>query len=290
MVSNRKPYPENHWLRSETPEQALQTYLKQQSLAYSRIKNGFVLELMGDLRGKRVLDYGCGGGLFAVHAAKNGAARVLAVDAEESALETARYYARLEGVESLCTFMVHEEFPTFRNGERFDIILMKDVIEHVLDDAALFDKAAFAVVPGGQLVVSTQNALSVNYLIQGTYHRWWLGNKNWYGWDETHVRFYTSMSLKRKLKRAGFACTDWRSVYLIPYKLPAPPGSGKKFFRVDVLSGIDRILGGTFPYNRLGWNIIVKAEAPPLVKERTPSLQTMPGALPVSLSALCKKM
>ncbi len=290
MGSNRKLYPENHWIRSEDPEQALQTYLEQQSLAYSRIKNEFVQELLGDLRGKRVLDYGCGGGLFTVHAAKNGAARVFAVDAEESAVETARYFAMREGVESMCTFMVRDEFPTFPNGERFDVILMKDVVEHVLDDGALFDKAALAVNPGGQLVVSTQNALSINYLIQGTYHRWWLGNKNWYGWDETHVRFYTSMTLARKLKKAGFSCTDWRSVYIIPYKLPAVPGSGKKFFRIDVLSGIDRILGGIFPYNRLGWNIIVKAEASPLVKERTPNLQTVPGALPVSLATLCKEM
>ena len=42
---------------------------------------------------------------------------------------------------------------------------MKDVIEHVVDDVTLFDKAAFAVVPGGQLVVvSTQNAPSVQLL------------------------------------------------------------------------------------------------------------------------------
>ncbi len=49
---------------------------------------------MGDLKGKRVIDYGCGAGFFSVYAAQSGAAKVVGVDAEESALATARHFAR----------------------------------------------------------------------------------------------------------------------------------------------------------------------------------------------------
>jgi len=281
MDSGRKLYPEDHWLRSGDTERALEAYLEQQSKAYSRIKNAFVSELLGDLRGKRFLDYGCGGGLFTVYAAKQGAAEVVGVDAEETAVETARYYARTEKVGPICRFLVSEEFPAVFSANRFDVILMKDVIEHVPDDEGLLRRVANAIAPRGRLVLSTQNSLSLNFLIQGTYNRVLLGNKNWLGWDETHLRFYTSMSLSEKLNSAGFTARDWRSVYLIPYKLPPVPGSKKKFTRIDVLSRIDWLLGGVFPYNRLGWNIIVKAEASGLVTQRLSLSDPIPKTVPV---------
>ena len=40
------------------------------------------------------------------------------------------------------------------------------------------------------------------------------------------------------------------------------------FLRLDALSWVDKKLGGVFPYNRLGWNIIVKAEASRMVPQR----------------------
>jgi 2-polyprenyl-6-hydroxyphenyl methylase / 3-demethylubiquinone-9 3-methyltransferase len=276
----QKTYPDDHWLKSQDPEKALQAYLEQQNKAYSRVKNAFIRELMGDLNGKRVIDYGCGAGFFSVYAAQSGAAKVVGVDAEESALATARHFARTQDVAHVCSFVQSEQFPSCLGRNVFDVILMKDVIEHVPDDQALLYAAAEAIVPGGKLILSTQNALSLNYLLQGTYHRNWLGDKDWYGWDTTHVRFYTPMGLDGKLKEAGFRSASWRSVYLIPYKLPGIPGSGKQFLRLDALSWVDRRLGSIFPYNRLGWNIIVSALASPLVPERAGVISPIGKRLP----------
>jgi 2-polyprenyl-6-hydroxyphenyl methylase/3-demethylubiquinone-9 3-methyltransferase len=152
---------------------------------------------------------------------------------------------------------------------------MKDVIEHAPDDDALFEAAAQAIAPGGNIVISTQNALSLNYLVQGTYHRVLRGEKSWYGWDPTHIRFYTPGLLKTKLTSAGFDIVAWRSVYIVPYKLPAIPGFGRRFLRIDAMSRLDQILGRIFPYNRLGWNIIVKAEAPPLASLKVPVITSL---------------
>ncbi|MFC1835745.1 class I SAM-dependent methyltransferase [Thermodesulfobacteriota bacterium] len=257
----QKRYPDDHWIRSYDTQKSLEAYLEQQSKAYSRVKNAYVRELLGDLGGKRFLDYGCGGGLFTVYAANSGAAQVVGVDAEESVLRTARLYARTEGVENLCQLIPSPTFPSFPPRTRFDVILMKDVIEHLEDDQALLNAAAEAIAPGGIIVISTQNSFSLNFLIEGSYHRGLKGNKEWCGWDPTHVRFYTYFSLKNKLDRAGFTSTAWRSVYLIPYKLPALPGMGTQFLRIDPLSLLDRTIGWFFPFNLLGWNIIVKAQA-----------------------------
>jgi len=274
-------YPDDHWLRSEDPEGALRAYMDQQSKAYSKIKNKFVQDFLGDLRGLRFLDYGCGGGMFAVHAAKSGALDVVGVDAEQAVLHTAAYFAEQEQVGHLCRFVRADHFPETL-GPRFDVVLIKDVLEHVPDDEDLLRAARKALVPGGRLVLSTQNALSLNYLIEGTYQRLVRKNSAWYGWDPTHLRFYTPTSLDRKLKRAGFKSTGWRSVYLVPYKLPACRLSRKQFLRLDPLRWVDRALGGLFPYNRLGWNIIVRATVSPLVREKRPLVSVLREEVPAA--------
>lgn len=290
MDPRRKTYPDDHWLKSDDPEQALRTYLEQQDKAYSRVKNAYIRELLGNLEDKRVLDYGCGAGFFSVYAAQSGAAKVVGIDAEESALATARHFARTQGVESVCSFVRSERFPVFLGRDVFDVVLMKDVIEHVPDDQMLLHAAAAALVPAGRLVLSTQNALSLNYLLQGGYHRGWRGDKDWYGWDPTHLRFYTPMGLGEKLKEAGFSSESWRSVYLIPYKLPPIPGSGKQFFRLDALSWIDKRLGSIFPYNRLGWNILVSAVASPEVPARVKTLAPLAKDLPAEPVLLARQL
>ncbi len=270
-----KHYSENHWLMDRNPEKALSAYLEQQSKAYSKVKNDFIKELLGDLNGKRFLDYGCGAGFFSVYAAQSGARLVLGVDALDTALTTAAFYARQQGVHKACQFLRSSTFPKNLGPNKFDVILMKDVVEHVADDQALLDDAREALVPGGILVISTQNRISLNYLFQGTYNRHILKDKNWYGWDETHLRFYSPISLNKQLKKGGFSTIAWRSVYLVPYKLPGFPLSSKKFLRLDALSRLDRVLGGIFPYNRLGWNVVVKAVASPLVTAKAPHQEVL---------------
>lgn len=259
-MAGRILYPESHWIRSRDARQALAAYVVQQKKAYSRIKNRFIKELIGDPGGRRVLDYGCGAGMFTVWAAASGAAAVTGVDAEESVLHTARYHARIQGVKTRCRFILSERFPQADRQRPFDVIVLKDVIEHIPDDGGLLADAVHCLARGGALVLSTQNAFSLNYLIEGGFHRGILKNKGWFGWDPTHVRFYTPFGLRKKLMRAGLRCTAWRSVYLIPYKLPAPAGSKRRFIHLDPLSLMDRMLGPVPPFNRLGWNLIVKAE------------------------------
>jgi 2-polyprenyl-6-hydroxyphenyl methylase / 3-demethylubiquinone-9 3-methyltransferase len=215
--------------------------------------------LIGDLRGRDFLDYGCGAGLFTVYAAKSGAGKIVGVDAEGAILETARYFTQKEGVSDRCAFILSDHFPAFAPEMIFDVILMKDVIEHVEDDEALLKSVAAALAPGGALIISTQNALSLNYLTEGLYHRFLRGDKSWFGWDETHLRFYTAFSLQKKLLKAGLHPLIWRSNYLIPHKFPKRSLSGRKYYRFETLSHIDLFLGRYFPWNRLGWNFMVKA-------------------------------
>ncbi|MBU2547073.1 MAG: methyltransferase domain-containing protein [Proteobacteria bacterium] len=252
-------YPPGHWIRDASPRQGLEQYLGQQRLTYSRIKNRFVQDLLGDLTGKTFLDYGCGGGFFLIHAVHSKARLVMGVDAEENVLATARFFLDRQGAAGPVHLIRSDQFPAFRPETKFDVILMKDVIEHVPDDLGLVRAAASVLAPGGRMVLSTQNALSLNCLIQGTWNRRVRNNKAWLGWDPTHLRFYTPNRLKRILASAGLACRGWRASYLIPYKWPAPRFLKRQFVRVDFLSVADRALGACFPFNRLGWNVAVLA-------------------------------
>ncbi|WP_051327955.1 class I SAM-dependent methyltransferase [Desulfatirhabdium butyrativorans] len=256
---NRIRYPEDHWIRSRDTERSLQAYLEQQSKTYSKTKNRFIRSLLGNLRGSRFLDYGCGAGLFVAYGAAQGASAVLGIDAEETVLAAARLLASREGVGEKCEFLVSQVFPAFSSSGAFHTILIKDVLEHVPDDAAMIRSASRALTPDGALVLSTQNAFSLNYLIEGSYHRLLRGNRNWYGWDRTHLRFYTPRSLQQLLRQAGLKPVAWRSAYIVPHKIPAPASSRKAFYRLEFLSNVDHILGSFFPWNRLGWNILVKA-------------------------------
>lgn len=254
------PYPDSHWIRSHDPAKALAVYLDQQQKVYSRIKNMFIKQLIGDPKGIRFLDFGCGAGILTLWAAASGADTVIGVDAEERVLGTAQYHARIRGLDACCNFIQSENLKKNNFPSLFDVIVLKDVLEHIPDDRGVLADAARCLAPDGALVLSTQNAFSLNYLLEGGYHRIVLNNKGWFGWDETHLRFYTPFGLKKKLFQAGFYCTAWRSVYLIPYKLPTLPGSERKFIRLDPMSIVDRILGPIPPFNYLGWNIIVKAK------------------------------
>lgn len=254
-------YPPDHWLRSDDPARAVRAYLEQQGKTYSRIKNAFVSELLGDLRDKAFLDCGCGPGLFLGHAAKAGASTVVGIDVEPAVLATARHFLASQGLAGSCRLLLADRRCAWPAAGWFDAVLLKDVLEHVADDQALLNAAARSLAPEGIVVLSTQNAFSLNFLIEGAVQRLWYGRRHWYGWDPTHLRFYTPAVLAKKLHAAGLRCVAWRAVYIVPHKWPVPRSAGSRFYRIEPLARLDGLLGRFFPWNRLGWNLIVKAVA-----------------------------
>lgn len=251
-------YPAGHWLRSSDPELVLAAGAKQQALTYSRIKSAFLFELLGDISGATVLDFGCGAGFFAAEAAKRGAARVFCLDAQPTALAAAALLASRLGLSARMTFLAAQDAP-FLPEARFSVICLRDVIEHVADDLALLQSLAKHLAPGGRMVLATQNSWSLNYVLEGGRRRFLLGQRDWLGWDPTHVRFYTPRRLSATLRKAGLRPQAWRAAYLFPHKIPNPFKSEKQFWRIEPLAHLDRVLGRLFPLNHLGWSLMVGA-------------------------------
>ena len=82
-----------------TPGENFSTYARRCSTLVG------VDEFLGDLHGKRVLDYGCGLGETTTLLAKSGA-RVSTFDLSAASIAIARQRARLNGVESAIDFTV----------------------------------------------------------------------------------------------------------------------------------------------------------------------------------------
>ena len=78
------------------------------------------------LRGKVVIDLGCGIGAEAIEAAQHGAKTVIGIDIRPKVLEAARAAAAAAGVSDRCVFSTHTD-------ERADVILSIDALEHYDD-------------------------------------------------------------------------------------------------------------------------------------------------------------
>jgi ubiquinone/menaquinone biosynthesis C-methylase UbiE len=108
-----------------------------------------------DLRGRTVLDIGCGSGGITLHLARtHGPARVVGFDVEAPVLEVARGRAEKEGLADKVTFVQGAPGPLpFPDGS-FDVVFSKDALIHIPDKDALFADIFRLLRPGGWFAAS----------------------------------------------------------------------------------------------------------------------------------------
>ena len=102
----------------------------------------------------RVLDIGCGGGLLCEPMARLGA-EVVGADAAASNIEVAKLHAEQSTVTIDYRNAAAEELA--EAGERFDVVLNMEVVEHVADVDFYIAKCAEMVKPGGLMFIATIN-------------------------------------------------------------------------------------------------------------------------------------
>jgi 2-polyprenyl-6-hydroxyphenyl methylase / 3-demethylubiquinone-9 3-methyltransferase len=106
------------------------------------------------LKDLRILDIGCGGGLLCEPLAALGGT-VVGADPAPGAIEAARLHARGGGLAIDYRGTTAEALAAA--GERFDIVLAMEVIEHVADHDVFIARCAELVGPGGLMILSTIN-------------------------------------------------------------------------------------------------------------------------------------
>jgi SAM-dependent methyltransferase len=103
------------------------------------------------VRGRRVLDFGCGGGWQAAALAREGAAFVLGVDTNERTLESARALRARLGLDP-----ARLDFATCvaPDAGTFDVVVSQNAMEHFGDPAGVLRAMRAAMAPGGRLLVT----------------------------------------------------------------------------------------------------------------------------------------
>ncbi|HXK34464.1 MAG TPA: class I SAM-dependent methyltransferase [Dehalococcoidia bacterium] len=149
------------------------------------------------LEGKRILDIGCGLGVY-VRKFREFSDRVYGIDIDEKRLR--------KGAETTpgLALAVGEHLP-FKDGA-FDVIVLNEVIEHVRDDAATLAEAERVLAPGGRIVIYAPNRL-YPFETHGIYlgDRFIFGNIPFINWLPDplrnrlvpHARAYTKSGIRR---------------------------------------------------------------------------------------------
>jgi 2-polyprenyl-6-hydroxyphenyl methylase/3-demethylubiquinone-9 3-methyltransferase len=161
--------------------------------------------------GLRFLDIGCGGGLLSEPMARLGAT-VVGADAAERNIRIAELHARQSGLAIDYRATTAEALAAA--GERFDVVLNMEVVEHV-DNVPLYMKScADLVKPGGLMFVATINRTPRAWalaIVGAEYVLGWLPRG-------THDfrKFLTPDEIEALITRNGMRVTDKTGVVYNP--------------------------------------------------------------------------
>lgn len=113
--------------------------------------------------------------------------------------------------------VVHTYFEDFVSAERFDVIVMGFVLEHVEDPLALLRKYREFLKPDGQLFIAVPNAETLNKrvgLAAGLLDN--LGRLSDGDRELGHLRLFTVESLQRLVSEARYTVTHLEGIFLKP--------------------------------------------------------------------------
>jgi 2-polyprenyl-6-hydroxyphenyl methylase/3-demethylubiquinone-9 3-methyltransferase len=155
------------------------------------------------LKGLRLLDIGCGGGLLSEPLSRLGAS-MTSIDPAPGNVEIARTHAEAAGLAIDYRAITAEALA--ETGVLFDAVLTMEVLEHVADLQAFCTTAARMVRPGGLLLAATLNRTLKSYalaIVGAEYVLRWVepGTHDW-------NRFVTPAELETALTASGLTCLD----------------------------------------------------------------------------------
>jgi 2-polyprenyl-6-hydroxyphenyl methylase/3-demethylubiquinone-9 3-methyltransferase len=161
--------------------------------------------------GLNILDIGCGGGLLSEPMARLGAT-VVGADAAAGNLPVARVHAKKSGLTIDYRHTTAEDIAA--SGERFDVVLNMEVVEHVADPLAYLTACHDLLVPGGLMLCSTINRNPKSYIVAilgaEVIMRWL--PKGTHEWD----KFITPDELYELISNAGLSPVDRKGFVFNP--------------------------------------------------------------------------
>ena len=164
------------------------------------------------LKGLRMLDIGCGGGILSEPLARLGA-EMVGADPSEDNINAARAHA--EGAGVVVDYRATTAEDLAAANERFDVVLAMEVVEHVADVDAFVATCATTVRPGGLMIAATLNRTLKSFalaIVGAEYVLRWLprGTHQW-------EKFVTPAELENAIERNALQVTGERGVIYNPF-------------------------------------------------------------------------
>ena len=188
--------------------------LRQQERELFRSKHGLSLDYSFQIRldliemmdlqreGLRVLEIGCAcGATLREIGHRNPTANLYGVELNEKAAEVAAPFATILSMDV-------ERLDPAEIKERFDYIVMGDVVEHLLDPWAAIQNMRELLVPGGAIVASIPNVAHISNLYNVLGGRWTYEDMGLL--DRTHFRFFTRQEIIKLFEGANLAVDEIR--------------------------------------------------------------------------------
>ena len=144
----------NRWWDADGPQKPLH--------ALNPVRLKYVADRV-PLRGARVLDIGCGGGLLSEALAQAGA-DVTAIDLAPELVKVARLHALESGAKVDYRVQAAEDLAAEQPGS-FDVVTCMEMLEHVPDPGAIIEACKRLLKPGGHLFLSTINRTAAAFAV-----------------------------------------------------------------------------------------------------------------------------
>jgi len=164
------------------------------------------------LAGLRILDIGCGGGLLCEPLTRLGA-QMVGVDAAQTNIEVAKIHASQNGLDIDYRASTAEDLAAA--GEKFDVVLNMEVIEHVADVKLFMSACSTMVKPGGLMFVATINrtlkAMAL-VIIGAEYILRWLPRGT-----HSYAKFIRPDELRQQLQCADLTAIDETGICYNPF-------------------------------------------------------------------------
>lgn len=172
-----------------------------------------LLEREGGLRGKRILDVGCGGGLLSEALALRGA-DVTGIDLATKSLAVARLHALESGVR-VDYRETSAETLAATEPEAFDLVACLEMLEHVPDPPRVVSACARLVCPGGWVLFSTISRTAKAYALAILGAEYILGLLPRGTHD--YEKFIRPSELESAARAAGLDVTELRGMRYNPF-------------------------------------------------------------------------
>jgi 2-polyprenyl-3-methyl-5-hydroxy-6-metoxy-1,4-benzoquinol methylase len=165
--------------------------------AYHGYTRNDVIQLIGQQSLPRILDVGCGSGVFSSRIHSLYGSETWGIEPESESFE--------KSTENL-TRALHGTFESTNQilpRHYFNAIFFNDVLEHMIDPQRCLEQAKYLLADEGKIYASLPNFIFADNVVQIVFNKDWRYEESGV-LDKTHLRFFTRKSMIRLFSDAGY--------------------------------------------------------------------------------------